>query len=310
MPSEIRKILISGSHGLVGTALASALRDAGQEAVALRRNSSGAGGGGIVWDPGAEFSREQRDKLEGIDAVVHLAGESIMGLWTREKRRRIRESRVMGTRRLCEALAETNRKPAVVVSASASGFYGDRGDELLDESSPRGTGFLADVAGEWEAATEAASRVGIRVVHLRLGVVLTPKGGALRAMLLPFRLGLGGRLGNGRQYVSWIALNDVVGLIRLALAKGDLAGPMNASAPNPLTNAELTRTLAKVLGRPVGPPAPAFVLRTFLGTMAGEVLLSSCRMKPRRAMENGYKFAMPELDDALRRLLAGSGVQR
>jgi uncharacterized protein (TIGR01777 family) len=295
------KILVSGSSGLVGSALLPALAAAGDEVVRLVRRKS-ENEREIGWDPARGVSEPER--LEGFDGVVHLAGEGIAaGRWTAERQKRIRESRVVGTRVLCEALARTRHRPAVLVAASAVGAYGDRGNELLSESSPRGAGFLAEVCRDWEAATAPAADVGVRVVSLRTGIVLAKHGGALAKMLLPFRLGLGGPIGNGNQFMSWIALDDHVAAIRYALVAGALSGPVNAVAPNPVQNREFTRVLARVLRRPAIFPLPAFAARILLGKMADELLLSGQRVVPERLSSAGFIFAHPQLEGALRHVL-------
>ena len=254
------------------------------------------------WDPAK--GEVDAAGLEGLDAVVHLAGENIAsGRWNAVRKAAIRDSRVNGTRLLCDALAGLARPPKTLVCASAIGYYGDRGEELLTEESSPGTGFLPEVCREWEAASEPAARKGIRVVTLRIGVVLSPKGGALSRMLPLFRAGLGGVIGNGRQYVSWIALDDLVGIVLHALQSGELRGPVNAVAPVPVTNRELTEALGKVLSRPTLLPVPAFALRLAVGEMADALLLASARVVPRRLEETGYRFRFPELGGALRHLL-------
>jgi uncharacterized protein (TIGR01777 family) len=235
-----------------------------------------------------------------VDAVVHLAGEPIGQRWTSSVKRRIRDSRVRGTELLATSIASLDRPPRVLVSGSAMGVYGDRGDELLDETSVVGRDFLADVATEWEAAADRASAAGVRVVKIRTGLVLSSRGGALARLLLPFRLGLGGRVGSGRQWVSWIALADTVGAIMHAVHLQTLAGPVNLSAPNPVTNAELAATLAKVLARPAILPVPAAAMRLVFGEMGQATLLASQRMSPRRLIESGYRFRYPTLEAALR----------
>jgi len=235
---------------------------------------------------------------------VHLAGEPIAeGRWTQEKKRRILESRVKGTRLIAETLAKLNEKPRVLVSASAIGFYGDRGDEVLLEESASGEDFLSEVCREWEKATLAASQAGIRVVHLRIGIVLSAEGGALAKMLTPFKLGVGGRVGGGRQYMSWITLDDLVGVIRRALADESLRGPVNAVAPQAVTNEEFTKALGRVLGRPTFLPVPAFAARLAFGEMADALLLSSARVEPARLKEAGYEFSQTEVEGALRHVL-------
>jgi uncharacterized protein len=295
------KILVTGSSGLIGRALASFLAAAGhQVACMVRGNQSGAQS--LVWDPDA--GRIDPALLEGFDAVVHLAGENIAGArWTREQKARIRNSRVKGTRLLAETLAGLSSPPQVMVSVSAIGYYGDRGEEMLTEESPPGEGYLSEVCREWEAATQSASKKGIRVVIPRIGIVLTPAGGALARMLPPFQAGVGGVVGSGRQYMSWLALDDVVGAIHHAIVSDSLRGPVNAVAPRPVTNREFTKTLGRVLGRPTLFPAPAFALRLAFGEMADALLLASARVSSGRLESSGYKFRQPDLEAALRHLL-------
>ncbi len=294
-------VLLTGSSGLIGSALAPALSGDGHRVRRLRRAASTAAGA-TSWNPAdGAFAA---GALDGIDAVVHLAGENIAGgRWTAARKARIRDSRVDGTRRLSEALAALDTPPRVLVAASAIGFYGDRGDALLDESAAPGTGFLPEVSRSWEAAAAPAREAGIRVVHLRIGVVLSPAGGALAQMLLPFRLGVGGVLGSGDQYMSWIALDDVVGVVRHALPDESLSGPVNTVAPQAVTNREFTRTLGKVLRRPTILPAPAFALRVALGEMADALLLASTRVDPAALRATTFEFRHPQLDGALRQLL-------
>jgi hypothetical protein len=261
-------------------------------------------GGDIPWDPAA--GRLDPARLEGLDAVVHLAGENIAGRWTAAKKARIRSSRVEGTRLLAEALAGLKRPPKTLLCASAIGYYGDRGAELLREESPAGTGFLAEVCREWEAAARPAAEKGLRVVHLRIGVVLSPAGGALARMLMPFKLGLGGRIGSGSQFMSWIASDDLSGVIRHALTTESLRGPVNAVAPQAVTNLEFTQTLGRVLRRPTPFPMPAFAARLAFGEMAEALLLASARVEPTRLVASGYRFRAPELEGALRHLLGKS----
>jgi len=255
-----------------------------------------------LWDP--ERGEIDAAALEGLDAVVHLAGENIAsGRWTAEKRRRIRESRVAGTKLLVRALAGLDRPPAVLVCASAVGFYGDCGARIVDETAPCGAGFLAGLCRDWEEAASAASEAGIRVVRLRIGLVLSAAGGALKKMLPLFRLGLGGRIGHGRQSMSWIALDDLVSLILHCIDEESLAGPVNAVAPGAVTNREFTAALARVLRRPALLPAPAFLLRLALGGMAEELLLSSTRAVPAKALASGFTFRHPAVEEALRAVL-------
>jgi len=295
-------IAVSGASGFVGSTLVASLRAQGANVKRLVRSPPRDPETDIAWNPAAPLDPAA---LEGLDAAVHLAGESIAGLWTAGKKARIRDSRRAGTRLLCERLAALDRPPRVLVSASAIGIYGDRGDEVLREDRPSGSGFLADVCREWEAAAQPARDAGIRVVHLRFGMVASPTGRALKQMLLPFKLGLGGRLGSGRQYMSWISLDDVVGAIQHTLVTDSLAGPVNAVAPDSITNAEFTKTLGAALHRPTIFPVPEFVLRLLLGEMAEELLLASQRVEPARLLASGYKFRQPTLRSALEEMLKG-----
>jgi uncharacterized protein (TIGR01777 family) len=296
------RIVISGASGLVGGALAAALAAAGQPVARLVRGKSAIRPGDVVWDPAA--GRIDAAALEGAGAVVHLAGESIaFGRWTGAKKRAIRDSRVASTRLLAEALAALARPPRVLVSASAVGYYGDRGDEALTEASGRGQGFLAEVAEAWEAAADPARRAGLRVVHPRIGMVLAASGGALPRMVTPFRLGLGGVVGDGHQQVSWIALDDLVEVLRHLLTTESLAGPVNAVAPTPVDNRELTRTLARVLGRPALLPMPAALVRLAFGEMGPALLLASARVLPARLQATGFRFRYPALEGARRAVL-------
>ena len=298
------KVLISGASGLIGSALADSLSAGGHDVVRLVRTQQTARAGEIAWQPENRWIDAPR--LEGIDAVVHLAGENIARRWTKRRKARIRESRVRGTTLLAEALARAGQKPRCLISASAIGYYGDRGDELLDERSEIGSGFLADVCRQWEQATRAAADGGIRVVNARFGVVLSKNGGALARMLLPFRVALGGRIGSGRQFISWIAIDDAVRVIQHAITNSTLAGPINAVAPNPVTNAEFTKALGRALSRPTVFPMPAAVARLAFGQMADEVLLSSARVRPERLLESGYQFRFAELAPALGHVLGKS----
>ena len=296
------KILVSGSTGLIGSALVPFLTTDGHKVIRLIRAETRPGQAAVHWDPAA--GKIDSNALEGLDAVVHLAGENIAARrWTPAQKARIRDSRVQGTRLLAQSLARLQQPPTVMVCASAIGFYGDRGEELLTEASAPGSGFLTDTCRDWEAAAQPASEKGIRVVNLRLGVVLSPGGGALAKMLLPFRLGVGGKIGSGRQYMSWIEIDDVVGVIHYALTTDELRGPVNAVAPNPVTNREFTKTLGRVLSRPTIFPMPAFAARMAFGEMADQLLLSSTRVKPARLQNSGYYFRQPRLEDALRHLL-------
>lgn len=292
-------VLVSGSRGLIGSALISTLTSEGHRVIRLSRSGS-AGDGAVRWDPSE--GAIDAGSLEGIDAVVHLAGETVQGRWTSAKKARIRDSRVLGTRLLAETLAGLPAPPRVMVSASASGYYGDRGNELLREESAPGTNFLAGVCQEWEAAASPAREAGVRVVHPRFGIVLSPEGGALEATLPIFKLGGGGRIGGGRQYWPWVAMDDVVGAVLHALKTESLEGPVNLAVPDPPTNAEYTRTLGRVLNRPTIFLLPAPAARVMLGQVA-ELLLASQRIEPARLEETGYEFRYPELEGALRHLL-------
>jgi len=295
------RVLITGSSGFLGHALVSYLSSDGHKVVGLTRSKSSARGRHITWDP--EAGVLDKDDLEDFDAVVNLAGESIVGRWTREKKSRILESRVKATRLLCETLSHLRSRPMVLVSASAIGYYGDCGDQVVDEESPPGRLFLSEVAKAWEAATQPAVRNGIRVVILRIGFVLSRAGGGLAKMLLPFKLGVGGRVGSGRQYMSWIAIDDVAGAISHAILEDSLRGAVNAVAPNPVTNRTFTKTLGRVLWRPTLVPLPAFAARRAMGEMANELLLASARVNPTRLLASGYEFRFPELKGALRHVL-------
>lgn len=296
------KVLVSGSHGLVGTALISSLASDGHEIVRLVR-ATPSGAAEMEWHPNE--GRIDAAKLEGFDAVVHLAGESIAAnRWTTAKKRAIRDSRVKGTGLLSDTLARLSRPPAVFVSASAIGYYGDRGDELLTENSAAGNDFLAGVCVEWENATRPAVEKGIRTVHTRFGIILDANEGALGKMLTPFRMGIGGRVGSGKQWVSWIAIEDVVGGLRSVIADTSISGPVNFVAPNPVTNAEFTKTLGHVLSRPTLFPVPEFGVRLAFGEMADALLLASQRVEPRVLKERGFGFNWPALEPALRHLLS------
>ncbi|MCZ6676268.1 MAG: TIGR01777 family oxidoreductase [Candidatus Poribacteria bacterium] len=295
-------ILITGSTGLIGSALVPSLITDDHRVTRLVRSKPLPGEAEVHWNP--EAGEIDTDSFKAFKAVVHLAGENIAGgRWTAERKARIRDSRVQGTRLLSESLANLTQPPKVLVCASAIGYYGDRGEEILNEESPSGTGFLPEVCREWETATEPATQSGIRVVHLRFGVVLSAAGGALAKMLFPFRLGVGGRIGSGRQYMSWIALDDGAGAIRHALITDTLEGPVNVVAPHPVTNREFTKILGRVLGRPTVFPMPAFAARLALGEMAEALLLSSARVEPARLLATGYEFHYPELEAALQHLL-------
>ncbi len=300
------RVAISGMSGMIGTELARVLSTAGHTPIALKRPASDppdAAGGSIAWEIGARSI--DRSALEGLDAVVHLAGEPIAGdRWTETRKQRILDSRVEGTRLLAESLAGLANPPRVLVCASAIGLYGDRGDTRLEETAAPGDGFLAEVVRAWEEAADPARDAGIRVVHLRLGIVLWPGGGALERLLPPMRLGVGGRLGDGRQIWSWVTLDDVIGAALHAIGREEVEGPVNVTAPNPVSNEELTAVLARVLKRPAILPAPAPALRALLGPeMADELLLASARVAPSELERTGYEFTDPLLEPALRHML-------
>lgn len=294
-------VAVTGSTGLIGTALSSQLEVAGFRVLRISRSRHPAGRASdwIRWDPAS--GHLPAEALEGVDAVVHLAGETIAGLrWTRAKKRAILESREEGTLLLSRTLARLTRPPRVLVSASAVGFYGNRGEERLTEESGPGRGFLAEVCSRWETATDPARNAGIRTVHLRTGLVLSPAGGPLAALLLPFQLGLGGRIGSGRQYVSWIDLDDHTGLALHAMTDARVRGPLNAVSPGPLTNAAFTDVLGRILSRPTLLPVPGGVLRCAAGEMGIELLLSGQRALPEKALRGGYDFRYPDLELSLR----------
>ncbi|RWX46074.1 hypothetical protein VT99_12431, partial [Candidatus Electrothrix marina] len=291
-------ILISGASGFIGTEVARSLAEQGHSVFALSRNV----GHAPYWDIGRKIV--QLDENDRIDVVIHLAGENVaQGRWTADKKERILRSRVEGTRLLAEFFAAAVYKPRLMISASAIGFYGERGDEELDEGSKKGTGFLSDVSQAWEEAARPAAEAGIRVVNTRFGMVLSPDGGALAKMLPPFRIGLGGPVGDGSQYMSWVNIHDAAQAILHIIQQEELHGPVNIVAPHPVTNQQFTRVLGKVLRRPAFFPVPKFFLSLFFGEMAQELLFASARVYPRKLRESGYVFAKPDLESALRSLL-------
>ncbi|MBX3437919.1 MAG: TIGR01777 family oxidoreductase [Planctomycetaceae bacterium] len=296
--ARTRVIAVSGAGGLIGSMLVEQLPTQGRSVIRLVRETPRSAIHEVQWD--TEGGLVNPTRLEGIFGVVHLAGENIAGgRWTEDRKRRIRESRVQGTETLCRNLALLHRKPKVLVCASAIGYYGDRGDEMLDESSPAGHGFLPGVCQEWEQATAPAAEAGIRVVNLRFGIVLSTAGGALEKMLTPFKMGAGGKVGSGKQYWSWVALADVVGAIVHALDCETISGPVNVVSPNAVTNAEFTETLGRVLHRPTVLPMPAFAARLALGEMADELLLASAHVVPSQLQRTGYDFQFPDLQECL-----------
>ncbi|HVZ81551.1 MAG TPA: TIGR01777 family oxidoreductase [bacterium] len=293
------RIAMTGASGLVGTALSQFLACGGHEILPMVRRKPRPGEKAVHWDP-VRMEMDQ-DALEGVDAVVHLAGENIgVGRWSASRKESIRRSRVEGTRFLSETLASLKNPPRTLICSSAIGFYGNRGDEALDEKSAPGQGFLPDVCQEWETACGPARDAGIRVVNLRTGIVLTPLGGALAKMLPPFRMGGGGIIGSGRQWMSWISLEDLVGIFHYALHAKGLQGPVNAVAPTPMTNRDLTKVLGKVLGRPTLFPLPGFMVKALFGEMGEALLLEGQRVLPQRLQEAGFPFLHSDLESALR----------
>jgi len=290
-------VLVTGSSGLIGGKLIPRLQTAGHQVFRLVRRKP-TSPDERRWNP---EERVDPVVLDRIDAVIHLAGDNIAeGRWTEEKKRQIRDSRVVGTRRLAEAIAQAPAPPKVLVCASAIGYYGNRGDESLDESSPPGSGFLADVCREWEGAADAARAKGVRVAHVRLGVVLSPDGGALAKMLLPFKMGVGGVVGNGKQYWSCINVDDAVAAFQYAAETESIRGPVNAVSPEPVTNYEFTKVLGRILGRPTLFPLPATLARLALGQMADDLLLASARVLPKTLQGAGFPFAFPTVESAIR----------
>lgn len=298
------KILVTGATGLVGSELVPALTRQEHEVYRLT-HSKPKEANDIVWNPSHQELPKAR--IEGTEVVVHLAGANIAGKrWTPKVKEELRSSRLDGTKLLCETIGSMQSPPKTLICASAIGYYGNRGSELLNETSAPGTGFLADLCKDWEAACEPARAKGIRVVNLRIGVILTPKGGALAKMLPPFKMGVGGIMGSGNQYWSWISLVDVIGVIQHCLTYDKISGPVNTTAPRPVTNLEFTKALGSVLGRPTLIPMPAFAARLALGEMADDLLLASARVMPNRLSETGYQFQHSALEPALRDLLQTS----
>jgi uncharacterized protein (TIGR01777 family) len=296
------RILVSGASGLIGRALTTRLEAEGHRVVPLERVKAPSSPEADHWEP---IRRESWDRdIGAVDAVVHLAGEPVAAKrWSNRQKERIRTSRVVGTRQLCSFLADLKPRPKVVIAASATGYYGDRGDDILTEDSSAGDGFLAEVCQNWEAACAPADRASIRVVNLRIGMVLSNRGGGLRKLIPLFKAGLGGKLGSGRQYVSWITLDDLVESIMFALQNESISGPVNAVSPNPVTNREFTKALGRALHRPTFAAVPAFALRLAVGEMADQMLLVSARVEPRHLLDAGFRFSHPELQPALDAIL-------
>lgn len=295
------RVLVTGGSGFIGSRLVPSLVDRGY-VVSKLTHSSVPMAGMLTWNPNEGLLDPAT--LEGFDAVIHLAGENIAdGRWTDKKKKRILDSRVIGTRLLSQAFSKLKRPPKVFISASAIGYYGSRGDTILTEESGSGQGFLAEVCREWEIASQSAAKVGVRVVNPRIGMILSADGGALKQMLVPFRFGLGGRFGSGKQYMSWIAIDDVIEILILALNKESMKGPVNVVSPEPLTNTEFTRILGEVIHRPTVIPLPSFAARLVFGEMADELLLCSTRVEPKRLQQEGYQFLYPNLKAALQHIL-------
>ncbi len=295
------KVAVTGSSGLIGSSLVSFLSKKNVTVSRILRENPE--DNEISWKP--EGGDWDSAFAGGIDGIVHLAGENIAsGRWTRKKKEKIRNSRIEGTKKLCEHILKLPTTPSVFVCASAIGYYGDRGVEFLNEGSPRGSGFLPDVCLGWEEAAESVSKAGIRVVNVRFGIVLSKDGGALAKMLTPFKMGMGGKIGSGTQYMSWVAMDDVTGAIYHTLVTDSLKGAVNVTAPNPVTNKEFTNTLGKVLNRPTVMPMPAFAARLAFGEMANDLLLASTKVAPKRLSDSGYEFQYTELEDALKHVLS------
>jgi len=295
------KVLISGASGLLGSAVSARLNAAGHQVTETSRSGAGGANGTVIWR--VQNEPAPASALIDKDVVIHLAGESIAsGRWTAEKKARIRDSRVLGTRNLIEGISNAKKRPSVLICASAVGFYGDRGDESLTEDSPPGKGFLPEVCVEWENEAKRAEELGVRVVNLRTGIVLSPSGGALEKMLPPFRLGIGGPLGNGNQWWPWVHLDDVTGIVEHVMSTPSIRGPVNVASPGIVRNADFTSTLARAIDRPAILPAPSFALRLIFGEMA-DALLSSQRVIPTAALASGFAFQFENIDSALRDLL-------
>jgi uncharacterized protein len=294
------KVAIAGASGLVGSALIPVLKKLGGQITRLVRSDPKAGD--IEWHPNQDEVSSR--SLEGFDVIINLAGENLAGgRWTDDLKRKIRDSRVNGTHLLSEAIAKLPQKPRVFACASATGIYGDRDGETLDEQSESGGGFLAGVCREWEKATEPAVKAGTRVVNLRFGPILAREGGMLAKLLTPFKMGMGGKVGSGKQFISWVALDDAVNAIKFAIEDESIRGPLNIVSPNPVTNEEFTKTLGHVLNRPTALAMPAFAARLAFGEMADEMLLVSQKVIPKKLSQMGFSFAFPDLEMALRHLI-------
>lgn len=301
---RMARILVSGGSGPIGAALIPTLKASGAHITRLARPGRAQtvpDEENIPWDPEQPLAA---DALSGFDAVIHLAGESIVGRWSEDKKKKIRDSRVVGTRNIAQALAQAKDKANIFICSSAIGYYGDRADELLNEESAPGVGFLPEVCREWEAATRPAADAGIQTVQIRTGVVLTSKGGALAKMLTPFKMGVGGKIGSGKQWMSWIDAEDMVGAIHHILKSDLLHGPLNMVAPKPVTNEEFTKTLASVLSRPAILPMPAFAVKLLFGEMGETVLLGSQRVEPSQLISSGYPFRFRTLRASLENILS------
>jgi uncharacterized protein (TIGR01777 family) len=297
------RVLISGSSGMVGSQLIPFLRSGGHEVIRLVRQPGSGSKNSIQWNP----TRKQLDpdKLENFDVIIHLGGVNLASrLWTKSRKNEIRESRVNSTKLLAEAISRTKNPPRVLICASAVGIYGDRENEVLTEMSQRGTGFLSDVVKQWESACKPSTSAGIRVANLRFGIILSPDGGALKKMIIPFKIGLGAIIGSGRQFMPWIAIGDVLGAIYHIIHVDEVTGPVNLVAPEAVTNHNFSHVLGRVINRPVLLKAPAWVLKKTLGEMAKETLLVSTRAKPQKLIDSGYSFLFPELESTLLILLA------